>query len=409
MIDRNNLFEYLKERQYVYQMTDEEQIKKLCNGEPIAVYAGFDPTADSLHIGHAVTLLMLRMFQEAGHKVIVLLGGATAQVGDPSGRQDMRSMVTKEFIETNYNKIRQSIGRFVNLGGDNPAILVNNADWINGYSYIDFMRDIGSHFNVSEMLASDACKSRMASGGLTFLEMGYQLIQAYDFVYLNRKYGCKLQIGGQDQWGNIVAGAKLGRKLNILEGKDAEAFQALTCPLLLNSEGKKMGKTAKGALWIDENKTSPYDFYQYFYNRDDGEVEMLMLRLTDLETSKIKEILSGDIRDAKRVMAYEITKRVHGKEKADEALNMADNLFKNNSFDDAPEFKVDLNMSICDILVGCGLCTSKGEARRLIMQGGISLNDNKLQDIGYTLSPIDFNGDYAIIKKGKKQFIKLVL
>ena len=408
-MERCKLFEELQERQFVYQMTDEEQIKKLCNGEPIAVYVGIDPTADSLHIGHVISLLMLQKFQNAGHKAIVLLGGATAQIGDPSGRNDMRSMVTNEFIENNYKKIKESVGRFLKLDGDNPAIIVNNADWINNYSYINFMRDIGAHFNVAEMLASDACKSRMESGGLTFLEMGYQLIQAYDFVYLNRKYNCKLEIGGSDQWGNIVAGAKLGRKLNILEGKDAEAFQALTCPLLLNSEGKKMGKTEKGAMWIDKNKTSPFDFFQYFYNRDDSDVEMLLIRLTDLSLEKIKELMSGDIREAKRVMAYEITKRIHGKEDADMALEMSENLFKNKNFDDAPEFKISEQcFGICDVLVACNFCSSKGEARRLIAQGGISVNDNKLTDANYCLSNNDFENGFALIKKGKKQFIKIV-
>ncbi|MBO7528028.1 MAG: tyrosine--tRNA ligase [Clostridia bacterium] len=408
-MERCNLFEELKQRQFVYQMTDEEQIKKLCNGEPMAVYVGIDPTADSLHIGHTISLLMLQKFQNAGHKAIVLLGGATAQIGDPSGRQDMRAMVTSEFIENNYKKIKENIGRFLKLDGDNPAIIVNNADWMNDYSYVNFMRDIGAHFNVAEMLASDACKSRMESGGLTFLEMGYQLIQAYDFVYLNRKYGCKLEIGGSDQWGNIVAGAKLGRKLNILEGKDAEAFQALTCPLLLTSEGKKMGKTAKGTIWIDKNKTSPFEFFQYFYNRDDSEVEMLLTRLTDLSIERIKELMQGDIRETKKVMAYEITKRIHGKEDADNALNMANNLFSNNNYDDAPEFKVlDGCFNICDILVNCKFCASKSEARRLIMQGGISVNDNKLTDFNYSLYDADFKDGFALIKKGKKQFIKII-
>ena len=408
-MEKCNLFEELQQRQFVYQMTDEEQIKKLCNGEPMAVYVGIDPTADSLHIGHVISLLMLQKFQNAGHKAIVLLGGATAQIGDPSGRQDMRAMVTSEFIENNYKKIKENIGRFLKLDGDNPAIIVNNADWMNDYSYVNFMRDVGAHFNVAEMLASDACKSRMESGGLTFLEMGYQLIQAYDFVYLNRKYGCKLEIGGSDQWGNIVAGAKLGRKLNILEGKDAEAFQALTCPLLLTSEGKKMGKTAKGTMWIDKNKTPPFDFFQYFYNRDDSEVEMLLTRLTDLSIEDIKRVMTLDIREAKKIMAYEITKKIHGKEEADNALNMTNNLFNNNNFDNAPEFKIEDNsFNICDILVGCKFCLSKGEARRLIAQGGITVNDNKLADFNYSLNDADFNSGYALVKKGKKQFIKIV-
>ncbi len=407
-MERCNLFEELRERQYIYQMTDEEQVKKLCNGEPTAVYVGIDPTADSLHIGHCVSLLMLQKFQRAGHKAIVLLGGATAQIGDPSGRNDMRDMVTKEFIENNYKKIRETIGRFLKLDGENPAIIVNNADWMTGYDYINFMRDVGSYFNVAEMLATDACASRMASGGLTFLEMGYQLIQANDFVHLNRKYGCRLEIGGSDQWGNIVAGAKLGRKMNLAEGKDAEAFQALTCPLLLTNEGKKMGKTEKGTLWINKEKTSPFEFFQYFYNRDDKDVEMLLIRLTDMPMEQIKEVLKGDIRDAKRIMAYEITKVIHGKEDADKALELATNMFSNNNYDNAPECKVEQGISILDALVETKLCASKGEARRMVEQGGISLNDEKVTAITKTLTSEDFADGYAILKKGKKQIIKLV-
>lgn len=407
-MERCNLFEELKQRQYIYQMTDEEQVKKLCNGEPIAVYVGIDPTADSLHIGHVVSLMMLKKFQDAGHKAIVLLGGATAQIGDPSGRTDMRAMVTKDFIEENYKKIKETIGRFLRFDGENPAIIVNNADWMNGYDYVNFMRDVGAHFNVSEMLSTEACQSRLASGGLTFLEMGYQLIQANDFVHLNREYGCRLQIGGSDQWGNIVAGAKLGRKINLLEGKDADAFQALTCPLLLTKEGKKMGKTAKGALWINKEKTSPFEFFQYFYNRDDKDVEMLLIRLTELSMEKINELMLGDIREAKRVMAYEITKRIHGKEEADNALNLATNMFSNNNYDDAPSYVLKDNiLTIADILVETKLCASKGEARRMIDQGGITLNDVKVTDIKLTLNNDAFTKGFAILKKGKKQIIKI--
>lgn len=403
-MERCNLFEELKERQYLYQTTDEEAVKRLCNGEPITVYAGYDPTADSLHIGHCVSLIMLSKFQRAGHKVIVLLGGATAQIGDPSGRNDMRDMVTKEFIQNNYEKIKSTIGRFVKLDGENPAIIVNNADWIKGYDYINFMRDVGTHFNVAEMLATEACSTRLASGGLTFFEMGYQLIQAYDFAHLNKTYGCSLQIGGSDQWANMTAGTKLIRKLS----NGQKEVHAITCPLLLSSTGQKMGKSAKGALWIDENKVSPFEFFQYFYNRDDKDVEMLLIRLTDLSMDKIKELMAGDIREAKRIMAYEVTKVIHGKEAADNALNLATNMFANNNFDNAPEFKVSENLGILDVLVETKLCASKGEARRMVEQGGISVNDTKISDIKYFLQDSDFTDGYAILKKGKKQFIKLV-
>lgn len=398
-----HLFEELKERQYLYQTTDAEAVKKLCNGEQMTVYAGYDPTADSLHIGHCVSLLMLSKFQKAGHKVIVLLGGATAQIGDPTGRNDMRDMVTSQFIQDNYKKIEATIGRFVKLDGDNPAIIVNNADWMSGYDYINFMRDIGTHFNVSEMLATEACSSRMETGGLTFFEMGYQLIQAYDFAHLNKKYGCIMQIGGSDQWANMVAGTKLIRKLT--NGKvDA---QAVTCPLLLTGDGKKMGKTAKGALWINEEKTSPFEFFQYFYNRDDSDVEMLLIRLSDLTMEEISTLMKGDIRDAKRRMAYEVTKTIHGEEKAKQALELAQNMFNNNNFDNAPEFKAN-SLNILDLLTESKLCSSKGEARRMVEQGGISVNDNKISSINHTLTDADFEKGFAVLKKGKKQFIKIV-
>ncbi len=400
-----NLFEELKERQYLYQTTDEEKVKKLINGEKITVYAGYDPTADSLHIGHCVSLIMLSKFQKAGHRVIVLLGGATAQIGDPSGRNDMRDMVTKEFIENNHEKIKATIGRFVKLDGDNPAIIVNNADWMRGYDYINFMRDVGTHFNVAEMLATDACATRMASGGLTFFEMGYQLIQAYDFAYLFKNHNCVLQIGGSDQWANMVAGTKLIRRLTNGE-KEAHV---ITCPLLLSSSGQKMGKSAKGAMWINEEKVSAYEFFQYFYNRDDKDVEMLLIRLSDLPLDKIKEIMAGDIREAKRIMAYEVTKTIHGKEKADKALELANNMFANNNYDNAPEEKIEIGLSILDVLVKTKLCASKGEARRMVEQGGISLNDQKITSISKIMSAEDFVDGFAILKKGKKQIIKLVV
>lgn len=399
----SNLFEELKQRQYLYQTTDEEAVKKLLNEQKITVYAGYDPTADSLHIGHCVSLLMLAKFQKAGHRVIVLLGGATAQIGDPTGRNDMRDMVTSQFIQDNYKKIEATIGRFVKLDGDNPAIIVNNASWMNGYDYINFMRDIGTHFNVSEMLATEACSSRMETGGLTFFEMGYQLIQAYDFAHLNKEYGCIMQIGGSDQWANMVAGTKLIRKLT--NGK-VEAH-AVTCPLLLTSDGKKMGKTAKGALWINEEKTSPFEFFQYFYNRDDSNVNMLLIRLSDLTMEEISNLMQGDIREAKRRMAYEVTKTIHGEEKAKQALELAMNMFNNNNFDNAPEFKA-TSLNILDILTETKLCSSKGEARRMVEQGGISVNDTKVTNINFNLSDNSFEKGFAILKKGKKQFIKIV-
>lgn len=413
-MEKGKLFEHLQERGLIYQTTNDEEVKKLINGKPIAVYCGFDPTADSFHIGHCFSLFMLRKFQEAGHKVIVLLGGATAMIGDPSGRNDMRNMVTDEFIQNNYEHIKSIIGRFVKLDGDNPAIIVNNADWMKGYDYVNFMRDIGVHFNVKHMLQNDSCVSRLNAGGLTFFEMGYMLIQAYDFVNLNRKYGCCLQVGGSDQWGNIIAGVELGRKLNFQENKN-ETFEALVSPLLTTSEGKKMGKTAKGTLWVAKEKTPVYDFYQYFINQKDEDVEKLLTYFTDIEISEIKKIVKEDIRTAKKLMAYEITKIIHGEEEAKTAQEASNALFAGgNNFDNAPSLDISINemkngFSIIDALVKSKLCTSNSEARRIVEQGGAILNEEKINDIHRALNENDFTNNFAILKRGKKSLIKLNL
>lgn len=411
---KNNLFETLKERGLVYQTTDENRVKEILDGEPTTVYVGIDPTADSLHIGHCFSLMLLRYFQEAGHRVIVLLGGATAMIGDPSGKTDMRKMVDEKFINGNYEKIKSLIGRFIKLDGDNPGLILNNAEWFKNYSYIDFMRDVGVHFNVAEMLASDAYSRRLEQGGLTFFEMGYMLMQAYDFVYLNRHYGCKIEIGGSDQWGNILAGAKLGRKMNQKEGKDCDEFHALTCPLLTNSEGKKMGKTEKGALWVVKEKTSVYDFYQYFYNVDDKDVKSLLLKLTRIPVDEIEKIMQGDIREAKKIMAYEITKLVHGKEEADRAVEMSKSIFANKDLSaDAPQVHVAKtlladNTPILDLMVASKLCSSKSEARRLVEQGGVSLDRVKVTDTMATLNTKNVENNSILLQKGKKTFVKVI-
>lgn len=414
-IKKENLFEHLKERGFVYQTTNEEEVRKLCNSKKTTIYVGIDPTADSLHIGHFFSLLMLRKFQQAGHKVIVLLGGATAMIGDPSGRNDMRSMVTDDFIKTNFQNIKKTIGKAVELEGENPAIIVNNADWIRGYDYVDFMRDIGQHFNVNHMLASESCASRLAAGGLTFLEMGYMLIQAYDFVYLNRKYGCQLQIGGSDQWGNIVAGAELGRKLNFLEGKDPEAFQALTCPLLTDANGKKMGKTSKGALWISKEKTSPYEFYQYFINVDDRDVVKLLKLFTNYEISEIESLAKADIRAAKKLMAFEVTKLIHGEEETNKAVSASAALFEGGVDTSSvptynlPRKEFEEKVRILEVAQRANLISSMSEGRRLVSQGGLFVNNKKLLDPNEFFSDVDFNEGFALLKKGKKNFVKIVL
>ena len=403
------LYETLVERGYIYQTTNEEQVRKLLNGEPTCMYVGIDPTADSLHIGHCLPLILAKYLQDAGHKIIIVLGGATAMIGDPSGRNDMRAMVQSDFVEKNRAGIEKAISKFIKLDGDNPALVLNNAEWFKGYDYIDFMRDIGVHFNVNKMLSCDAYTSRLASGGLTFFEMGYMLMQAYDFVYLNKHYGCRVEFGGSDQWANIVAGADLGRKLSILEGKDPETFQAFTHVLLLNAEGKKMGKTAKGALWVNKDKCSPYDFYQYFYNSDDRDVERFFKILTYLPLEDIAEIMKSDIRDAKRRLAFEITKLVHGEEEAKNAEETAKALFSGGvDLENAPTLKISEFLNMADLLVQAKFASSKGEARRLIEQGGITLNNEKVDSFTRFLTAEDFEKGYALLKKGKKSFIKIV-
>ena len=397
-VDRSRLFETLQERGYVYQMSNEERVKAIVNGEPTTVYVGIDPTADSLHIGHFFSLMMIKYFQDAGHKVIVLIGGATAMVGDPSGRTDLRKMLTQEQVEHNLNE---------DTSGENPAKIVSNAEWFKGYDYVNFMRDVGCFFNVNKMLSNDAYARRLEEGGLTFLEMGYMLMQAYDFVYLNEKYGCNLQIGGSDQWGNMTAGTELGRKMAFADGRQHN-LECLTCPLLTNSEGQKMGKTAKGALWVAREKTSVFDFYQYFYNIQDKDVETLLRLFTRIPLDEIAELVNKDIILAKKRMAFEITKLVHGEEEAQKAMEMAQNLFANGG-DDAPIVEVakaDLPMNICDLLFVCKLAPSKSEARRLIQGGAITFKNEKVTRFDMQVSAEDI-GDGALLKKGKKSFIKV--
>ncbi len=406
----DKLFEKLQERGFIYQMTDEKNVRDILNGKPSTMYVGIDPTADSLHIGHCFPLIVARYLQKAGHKVIVLLGGATAMIGDPTGKTDMRKMINSDFINRNRDKIEGIIGKFLQLDGDNPATIVNNADWFRGYEYISFMRDIGVHFNVNKMLACDAYTRRLEEGGLTFFEMGYMLMQAYDFVRLHEDRGCVLEFGGSDQWANIVAGADLGRKLALEQGKD-ETYEAFTTPLLTNYEGKKMGKTEKGAIWVDKNKTTPYEFYQYFYNVDDKDVEKLLKFFTEFSMSEINDIMQGDIRDAKRKMAYEVTKLVHGKIEADAAMKQAIDVFSGNDLSNAPEIALteeELFVAIPDLLVNTKLCATKSDARRMMEQGAITFNDEKMSDFKRVVTESDLENGYAILKKGKKNIVKVV-
>ena len=406
MTDKN-LYNCLKERGLLYQCTDEKRLQEILeSGEPITLYEGSDPTADSLHIGHCVPYCILRRFQKAGHKVILLMGGATACIGDPSGKNEMRKIMDKETIAQNIEKIKDSLKIFLDFDGENPAIIVNNADWFENLNYVDFMREVGVHFNISKMLSNEIYANRIKEGGLTLFELGYMPMQAYDFIHLNKKYGCTLQYGGGDQWGNIVAGVELARKLNYKEGTTNKSLEGFTNPLLTNYEGKKMGKTEKGALWVDAKKTTPYEFYQYFYNVDDKDVEKVMKLLTRLSLDEIKNYLSGDIRVAKKVMAYEITKLVHGKLEADKVLETVNNIFNNANFENMPSIELNItgDVNVIDLLVDAKQFSSRSEARRMIEQGGITIDDEKVTDFKQILPK---KSEY-IIKKGKKTYLKVI-
>ena len=408
-----NLFNVLKERGLLYQCTDEEELKKMLeSGQPIALYEGTDPTADSLHIGHCVPYAILRRFQKAGHKVYLLMGGATACIGDPSGRNTIRKIMAKEDIQKNIDSIKSSLAIFLDFEGENKAEIVNNYDWFKDISYIDFMREIGSKFNVNEMLASEIYDNRIQEGGLTLFELGYMPMQAYDFVHLNKEKGCSLEWGGADQWGNIAAGVKLARKLSFDDGIERKMVGA-TNPLLLTPEGKKMGKTEKGAIWIDKDKISAYDFYQGVYQTPDACVEMMFALFTDLPMNEVKNIIKEDIVKAKKTLCYELTKFVRGKEDADKARQMSENLFTEGG-DDAPIFELKLEeikngLNICDLLFKTSLAPSKSEARRLVQGGAISISGEKVNDFNMNIDANKFNDNSLLLKKGKKSFIKVVL
>lgn len=403
-----NVFDTLQERGYIEQLTHPKEIKELLNGnKSIPFYIGIDPTADSLHVGHFISLMVASHMQKAGHKPIILVGGGTAIIGDPSGKTDMRKMLSREDIDNNVACIKKQIEKFVSFEGDSGAIIVNNADWLLDLNFINFVREIGSLFSVNKMLAAECYKQRLETG-LTFFEMSYMLMQSYDFLYLYNNYGCKLEMGGNDQWSNIIGGVDLIRKI----GKDDS--YGLTFKLLTTKEGKKMGKTEKGALWLDPNKTSPYEFYQYWRNIEDSSVETVLKMLTFLPLDKIEELVSFKderINEAKKIAAYEITELVHGEDEAKKAEEASNALFNGQgNLDNMPTTKIDnKNISILDAIITCDIAPSKGQARTLINQGGISLNDNKITDVNYVLSDLDFKNGYAILKKGKKVFHKLEL
>lgn len=410
MTDKN-LYNCLKERGLLYQCTDEKRLQEILeSGEPITLYEGSDPTADSLHIGHCVPYCILRRFQKAGHKVILLMGGATACIGDPSGKNEMRKIMDKETIAQNIEKIKDSLKIFLDFDGDNPAIIVNNADWFENLNYVDFMREVGVHFNISKMLSNEIYANRIKEGGLTLFELGYMPMQAYDFIHLNKKYGCTLQYGGGDQWGNIVAGVELQRKLNFANGTNTELIGA-TNPLLLTPEGKKMGKTEQGAIWIDRDKISAYEFYQGVYQTPDACVKMMFALFTDLPMDEVDNLINTDIVNAKRILSYEMTKFIRGEEDAILAQKTAEEVFRGAGIsENMPTVEVDKaefgsGLAICEMLEKIKICASRGEARRLIEQGGISLDGEKVTDAKMIVAP----KDEMVVKKGKKIFVKVVV
>ncbi|HIX09742.1 MAG TPA: tyrosine--tRNA ligase [Firmicutes bacterium] len=394
-----NVMDTLRERGFIKQTVYEEELYEKLGSESVPFYIGFDPTADSLHVGHFMQLIAMKHMQDAGHRPIILIGGGTGMIGDPSGRTDMRSMMTRETVAYHVECFKKQMARFIRFDGENGAIVVDNADWLLDLNYVDFLRDVGVYFSVNKMLTAECYRSRMEKG-LTFLEFNYMLMQAYDFLVLNRRYGCLLQLGGDDQWSNILAGADLIRR------KERKAAFAMTFTLLTTSEGKKMGKTQKGAVWLDENKTSPYEFYQYWRNTADADVEKCLKLLTFLPLDEIAELTRYQderINRAKEVLAYELTKMVHGAQKADAARSEAHAAFGGEG--EMPEKTVPADtQTVLQALLATGLCKSNGEARRLVEQGGVSVNGEKVTDAGAALPASPFT-----LFKGKKVRLKVIV
>ena len=405
------VYEELKARGLIAQVTDEPEIRELINSGKAVFYIGFDPTADSLHVGHFMALCLMKRLQMAGNRPIALLGGGTGMIGDPSGRNDLRKVLTKEDIEHNIECFKKQMSRFIEFG-DGKAMMVNNADWLLDLNYIDVLRDVGACFSVNNMLRAECYKQRMEKG-LTFLEFNYMIMQSYDFYHLYREYGCNMQFGGDDQWSNMLGGTELIRKKL---GKDA---YAMTITLLLNSEGKKMGKTASGAVWLDPNKTSPYEFYQYWRNVSDNDVLKCIRMLTFLPLEQIDEMdkwEGSQLNTAKEILAYELTKLVHGEDEAIKAQNSSRALFGGAADTDnmpsttlSSDDFVDGEITILDILIKTGLAKSKGEARRLVEQGGVSADDEKIREFSFAVTKEKLSKKPVIIKKGKKVFHKITL
>ena len=403
------VYDELVARGLIAQVTDEEEIKELINNGKATFYIGFDPTADSLHVGHFMALCLMKRLQMAGNKPIALIGGGTAMIGDPSGRTDMRQMMTKETINHNCECFKKQMSRFIDFS-DGKALMVNNADWLLGLNYVEVLRDIGPHFSVNRMLTAECYKQRMERG-LSFLEFNYMIMQSYDFYELFQRYGCNLQFGGDDQWSNMLGGTELiRRKL----GKNA---CAMTITLLLNSEGKKMGKTQSGAVWLDPEKTSPFEFYQYWRNVGDADVLKCLRMLTFLPLEQIDEMdkwEGSQLNTAKEILAFELTKLVHGEEEAAKAQESARALFSGGNAADMPTAELtetdlrDGSIDIMGVLVASGLCPSRSEARRAVQQGGVSVNGEKVTDIATAYTPDDINKEDFVLRRGKKKYVKVL-
>ena len=404
------VYDELVARGLIAQVTDEEEIKELINNGKAVFYIGFDPTADSLHVGHFMALCLMKRLQMAGNKPIALIGGGTAMIGDPSGRTDMRQMMTRETINHNVECFKKQMSRFIEFGED-KAMLVNNADWLMDLNYVDVLREVGAHFSVNRMLTAECYKQRMEKG-LSFLEFNYMIMQSYDFYTLFQKYGCNMEFGGDDQWSNMLGGTELiRRKL----GKDA---YAMTINLLLNSEGKKMGKTQSGAVWLDPNKTTPFDFFQYWRNVSDADVLKCLRMLTFLPLEQIDEMdkwEGAQLNEAKEILAFELTKMVHGEEEAVKAKDASHALFSGaGASEHMPTIEVSAddfaagNMDIMAVLVKAGLCDSRSDARRAVQQGGVSVEGEKVTDISTNYALDDFAGEGKVVKRGKKKFAKVI-
>lgn len=405
-----NVFDIFKERGLIAQVTDEDAVRSLLGKEKITFYTGFDPTADSLHVGHFMQLIVMRHMQQAGHRPIILLGGGTTMVGDPTGKTDMRKMLTQEEIQHNADRFKEQMSKFLDFS-EGQAMMVNNADWLLKLNYIEFLREIGVHFSVNNMLTAECFKTRLEKG-LSFIEFNYMLMQSYDFLQLAREYGCKMQFGGNDQWSNIIHGVELNRRCD-----QREVF-GMTFTLLTTREGKKMGKTEKGAVWLDPEKTSPYEFFQYWRNIDDCEVQNCLRLLTNVPVKEISDIdmTSGaDINKAKELLAYELTRLVHSEQEADKALATAKSLFGGAadaehmpSTELTQDALTDRQIGVLDLLVAAGLAPSKGEARRLVQQGGVSIDNEKVADATAVITAQTLQTG-IVIKKGKKVYHKVTL